>query len=64
MLDIPLASTKKRVLRVDILLEFSEFISLRKWNSSALPAQTATNLGICTTAQGNDQLGGLLHDST
>lgn len=48
MLDTHHAFVRKLVLMVEIPLEFSEFISLRKWNSSALPAQTAMNLGTHT----------------
>ncbi|CAL5419623.1 unnamed protein product [Camellia sinensis] len=48
MLDIRLASAKKQVLMVVILLGVSEFTSLRKWSSSALLAQMAMILGTCT----------------
>lgn len=47
MLDIHLASAKKQVHMVEILLEFSVFISLRKWSNSVLLAQMAMNRGTC-----------------
>lgn len=47
MLDIPLASVKRLVHMVEILWEYSEFISLRKWSSFVLPALIIMNLGTC-----------------
>lgn len=47
MLDIHLASAKKQVHMVEILLEFSVFINLRKWSNSVLLAQMAMNRGTC-----------------
>ncbi|GMQ00784.1 hypothetical protein CsSME_00047709 [Camellia sinensis var. sinensis] len=48
LLDICLASAKKQVLMVVILLGFSEFTSLRRWSCFALLVQVAMTLGTCT----------------
>lgn len=47
MLVIQLASERRPVLMEEILLEYSEFISLRRWSSSVLLVLMMKTLGKC-----------------